>query len=63
MKVEASVGGGPWGPWYEVRSEGDLVVWSTAEGGDELQEAVEPGCAGRSLRFTSRPADTGPEEI
>lgn len=46
MKVEASIGGGPWGPWYEVRSQGDLVVWSAVERGDERQEAVEPGPAG-----------------
>jgi hypothetical protein len=47
MKVDASIGSGPWGPWYEVRSEGDLIVWSVVEGGDERRETVDPGPAGR----------------
>jgi len=46
MKVEAIIGGGPWGPWYEVRSEGDLIVWSVVEGGEERRETVGPGPAG-----------------
>ena len=54
-KVEASIGGGPWGRWYEVRSEGDLVIWSTVEGDDERQEVVEPGRGSGALSKMPEP--------
>ena len=32
VEVVASIGGGPWGPWYDVEADGLAVRWSARRG-------------------------------
>jgi hypothetical protein len=41
--IDANVGGGPWGPRYSIRSDGQQVAWEGTEGDATTISYVDPG--------------------
>lgn len=40
--IDAHVGGGPWGPRYAIRSDGQQVAWEGTEGDSTTIATVDP---------------------